>query len=158
MKSRSSALPAESPGAEVGDTIRGYVRTTSRIKLLSREEEVELTSRFNRGRRKILRAVMELPFAGREEVEYDSEVFRAAVSRIKALARGVAEADRSLEECRRRAGMSLEKLFKTARGLRSRDPAARGVCRKLGLRTRELLDLEQAARDARGRNIERQNP
>jgi len=151
MKSSKSALAADNSGAENRDSVREYIRSAARIKLLSREEEVNLSSSFKRGRSKVLAAVMELPFTGRDRVEYDSEAFKSALVKINALARSISEADQSLEDCRRRTGMSLEEISRTARGLRSRDPGARRVCRKLGMKTGELLALDQAVRDARRR-------
>ena len=142
MKLRSSAAPVSKDGTpQSSDPVHGYLRRIGSAPLLTREGEVEICKRIERGENQVLAAVTSSPIAIQEVVSLGSELKDGRLT-LKDLVRGCEDID--IDDARK------ERIIQQIKGIARADRQSRKLVDRLttaGLpqRTRRRLasDLEK---------------
>src|SRR5581483_2372628 len=117
--------------------------------LLTREGEVAIARRIERGERRVLRALLDAPIAAgdpparshRARLRASPAARREAIARLRARSLELERADTELRDCEHRAGMPAAAIGRLLGGVRRSGVEALKVARQLGLTRADLEEL-----------------
>ena len=136
-KSESQATYAQ-PGGE--DAVQVYFHRLAKVPLLTREGEVELAKKIERGEMRIVEALIQSPLALRELVALGDELAEGRL-RVRDVTRSPIEGDAPEDE--EEAAMKILRLFEPVRALATARPRRRGAQPARAVRERARVALEE---------------
>ncbi len=135
---------------------RKVLRSIDRVRRvdadIQRTKEMLDTRRLSDGRRRALKQQIEIKKSEvvdvLQEMHLHKKQIDRTVAKLKGLIRRVEKAEDEIVDCERRAGMPLRELRKTLREVKSSPLSAKRVCKKLGLRPDELVEMDNILKSA----------
>lgn len=147
MKDEIPPLPVSALG-KTGDPVKMYLREMGMVSLLSRDEEVKIAKKIEKGEKKIMESLFSLPIFIREVVEIGEKLERGEV-RIKTVVDNLEDESGFTEE-----DVYQERVQKIAAKVAQLD--ARNAVLKADLKGKGLKEAdEKAIRDELGKNSKR---